>query len=230
LLISCATPAAAELAARRAGSTAPPHELSSADLDDVRAALDESALGVERIRQIVHGLKEFARSEEEALRLVDVREALDGSLKMMAQELKHRARVVREIEPVPAVLGNEARLTQVFVNLLHNAAQALPPEGAEAQATVRLATLVDGEGRVVVSIEDTGCGIPQENLSRIFDPFFTTRGVGEGAGLGLSIAHGIVSGMGGDIEVTSAVGKGTIVRVILPPASPEETALGAPPA
>jgi signal transduction histidine kinase len=77
---------------------------------------------------------------------------------------------------------------------------------------------------VVVSIEDTGCGIPQENLSRIFDPFFTTRGVGEGAGLGLSIAHGIVSGMGGDIEVTSAVGKGTTVRVILPPARPEDPA------
>jgi PAS domain S-box-containing protein len=216
--------AAAELAARRAGSTARLQNLSSADLDDVRAALDESALGVERIRQIVHGLKEFARSEEEALRLVDVREALDGSLKMMGQELKHRARVVREIEPVPSVLGNEARLTQVFVNLLHNAAQALPPEGAEAQATVRLATSVDGEGRVVVSIEDTGCGIPQENLSRIFDPFFTTRGVGEGAGLGLSIAHGIVSGMGGDIEVTSAVGKGTTIRVILPPAKPEDPA------
>ena len=224
--------AAAELVARRAGRMppAPAQEVSSADLEDVRAALEESALGVERVRQIVHGLKEFARSEEEALRRVDVREALDGSLKMMAHELKHRARVVREIEPVPDVLGNEARLTQVFVNLLHNAAQALPPEGAAAQGMVRLATSVDGEGRVVVSIEDTGCGIPPENLSRIFDPFFTTRGVGEGAGLGLSIAHGIVSGMGGDIEVTSAVGKGTTVRVILPPASPDETAQAAPPA
>ena len=222
--------AAAELAARRAGRAPPSQELTSAVLEDVRSALEESALGVERVRQIVHGLKEFARSEEEALRRVDVREALDGSLKMMAHELKHRARVVREIEPVPDVLGNEARLTQVFVNLLHNAAQALPPEGAAAQATVRLATSVDGEGRVVVSIEDTGCGIPQENLSRIFDPFFTTRGVGEGAGLGLSIAHGIVSGMGGDIEVTSAVGKGTTVRVILPPAIPYETAQCAPPA
>src|SRR5258708_4667615 len=151
--------AAAELVARRAGRMppAPAQEVSSADLEDVRAALEESALGVERVRQIVHGLKEFARSEEEALRRVDVREALDGSLKMMAHELKHRARVVREIEPVPDVLGNEARLTQVFVNLLHNAAQALPPEGAAAQGMVRLATSVDGEGRVVGSSEDTGC-------------------------------------------------------------------------
>jgi signal transduction histidine kinase len=124
---------------------------------------------------------------------------------------------------VPEVLGNDSRLTQVFINLLLNAAQSLPPEEAAVKGNeVRVRTSTNASGAAVVSIEDTGCGIPPQNLSRIFDPFFTTRAVGEGAGLGLSIAHGIVNGLGGEIEVDSTVGKGTTVRVVLPSADEEE--------
>ena len=211
----------AELLGRRAGAfvePAPQEPLTPAALDEVRDAIAESGIGLERVRQTVAGLKQFALSEAEAPRPVDVRLALEASLKMIAHELGRRARVVRELSPVPAVMGNEARLAQVFVNLLLNAAQALPPEGDPAQAMVSVRSFVDGQGRVIVAVEDSGRGIAEENLARIFDPFFTTRAVGEGAGLGLSIAHGIISGMGGDIEVTSTVGAGTLVKVILPPA------------
>lgn len=218
--------AVAELLARREGAPLPEGgpPITASVLADVDAALEEGTVGVERVRGIVAGLKEFARSEAESLRRLDLREVVDSSLTLIAHELKHRARVVTELSAVPEVLGNDSRLTQVFINLLLNAAQSLPPEEAAVKGNeVRVRTSTNASGAAVVSIEDTGCGIPPENLSRIFDPFFTTRAVGEGAGLGLSIAHGIVSGLGGEIEVDSTVGKGTMVRVLLPSADDEES-------
>ncbi|GAC1344939.1 MAG: hypothetical protein NVSMB23_20440 [Myxococcales bacterium] len=219
--------AAAELVARRDGTPLPEGgpPITAAVLADVGSALEEGTVGVERVRGIVAGLKEFARSEAESLRRLDLREVVESSLALIAHELRHRARVITELASVPEVLGNDSRLTQVFINLLLNAAQSLPPEEAAVTGNeVRVRTSVNAAGAAVVSIEDTGCGIAPENVSRIFDPFFTTRAVGEGAGLGLSIAHGIVSSLGGEIEVESTVGKGTTVRVVLPSADEEEGA------
>jgi CheY-like chemotaxis protein len=133
---------------------------------------------------------------------------------MAWNEIRHRARLVREFGPVPAVIANEARLGQVFLNLLMNAAQAIP-EGHVAEHRVRVVTREQGD-RVVVEIIDTGAGIAPDVRERIFDPFFTTKPVGEGIGLGLSICHGIVANLGGEIQVESAPGRGSTFRVLLP--------------
>jgi CheY-like chemotaxis protein len=118
------------------------------------------------------------------------------------------------------VEGDEARLGQVFSNLLVNAAQAIP-EGQADDNEIRITTETDASGRAVVEVRDTGPGIPADILGRIFDPFFTTKMVGEGTGLGLSICHNIVTGLGGEIVAESEMGRGTTFRVVLPAASLE---------
>src|SRR5262249_27955289 len=122
---------------------------------------------------------------------------------------------LRDIQPVPMVKANESRLGQVFLNLLLNAAQAIP-DGAAAEHEIRIRTRTDPLGRAVVEISDTGKGIPDELRARVFDPFFTTKPVGEGTGLGLSICLGIVRSLGGEILLESEVGKGSTFRVALP--------------
>jgi len=195
-------------------------ELEKLALPDDRAremqrALLQAKKGAERIRNVVGELRTFARGNPETLGPVDVQAALEFSLAMAAHQLRHRAQLVRHYEPVPPVLGNESRLGQVFLNLLLNAAHALP-EGAasENRVTVKLREWTGGQ--VAVEVSDTGSGIPAEHLPRIFEPFFTTRSGGGGTGLGLSVCHGIITGMGGRIEVESALGQGSTFRVLLP--------------
>ncbi|MFY0526948.1 sensor histidine kinase [Archangium gephyra] len=119
---------------------------------------------------------------------------------------------MRDYGEVPRVLGNPVQLAQVFTNLLVNAAQALPPGGGE----IRLVTRRLGDSVAVVEVRDTGCGIAVEHLERIFEPFFTTKEVGEGTGLGLSLCHDIIRGLGGVMTVDSLVGEGSTFRVFLP--------------
>ena len=121
--------------------------------------------------------------------------------------------LVRAARPVWA---NESRLEQVFLNLLVNAAQAMPEGDARRATRSASGRGQDGERRVVLEVSDTGAGIPPDVLPRIFDPFFTTKPVGVGTGLGLSICHGIVTSLGGQIEVDSEPGEGTTFRVVLP--------------
>ncbi len=127
--------------------------------------------------------------------------------------------------------GNESRIGQVILNLIVNAAQAMP-EGHADRNEICLTTRTSDDGRAVIEVSDTGSGITEENLVRIFDPFFTTKPVGVGTGLGLSICHRIVSELGGQIAVESRVGKGTLFRVTLPAATAKATparVLSAPP-
>ncbi|HZH79455.1 MAG TPA: ATP-binding protein, partial [Archangium sp.] len=132
----------------------------------------------------------------------------------------HRARVVKDYGLPPAVLADERRLGQVFLNLIVNAAQALP-EGQGLHNEIRLTTGQDAQGLAFISVSDNGTGIPPEVLPRIFEPFFTTKEVGEGTGLGLSICHSIIQELGGDIRVRSEPGQGTTFEVRLP-AAPED--------
>jgi CheY-like chemotaxis protein len=129
-----------------------------------------------------------------------------------------RARLVRDYEEVPTIAANEARLGQVFLNLIINATQALP-EGRAEENEIRLVTRSGKDRTIVVEVHDTGSGIAPEALGHIFEPFFTTKAFGVGTGLGLSICHGIVAAMGGRITVTTEVGKGSCFRVELPTAS-----------
>jgi PAS domain S-box-containing protein len=187
-----------------------------ADRAELSLAITEARDGAERVRKIVHGLRAFSRSEEERRVALALPGVLEAAIRMTGNEVRHRAELVRELGPTPLVIADDGRLTQVFINLLINAAHAIP-EGHSDANRITVRTRTDAAGRAVVEIEDTGRGIAPDQLSRVFDPFFTTKEVGEGTGLGLSICHGIVVGLGGQISIDSAPGRGTIVRVVLPP-------------
>ncbi|MDY7228542.1 ATP-binding protein [Hyalangium rubrum] len=184
-------------------------------LEEFKKAVSDARQGAERVRNIVRDLRTFSRVEEARLVPVDVHQGLEFSINVATPEIRTRARLVRELGAVPLVLGDETRLGQVFLNLLVNAAQAIPEGNPEAHAiTVR--TRVGAPGEVVVQVQDTGSGMPPEVLERIFDPFFTTKPVGVGTGLGLSICHGIITSLGGRISVESTPGRGTTFTVTLP--------------
>ena len=187
-------------------------------LAEIAEPLEDSAEAARRIRLIVRDLKVFARSPEEEPRgPISVVKVLDSAVRMAWNELRHRARLVKDYQPVPAVDVNEARLVQVFLNLLVNSAQALP-EGSAEQNEVCISTRVAGD-RVVVEVRDTGGGIHPSILGRIFDPFFTTKAVGVGTGLGLAICQRLVTDMGGELSVRSELGSGSTFRIALPVAS-----------
>jgi PAS domain S-box-containing protein len=178
--------------------------------------LDQARQGGERVRTIVASLKSLSRPDEERVGPVDVRAVIDSALAMAANEIRHRAKLERVVPELPPVVGNEARLGQLVLNLLINAAQALP-EGAADQHTIRVSGASEG-GRVIIEVSDTGPGIPAAIQSRIFEPFFTTKPIGVGTGLGLSICHAIATSFGGAITVESAEGRGATFRVSLPAA------------
>jgi signal transduction histidine kinase/CheY-like chemotaxis protein len=181
-------------------------------------ALGRVAHGLERVRGIVRGLLTFSHGDVELRTLVDLHGVVESSIQMAMHEILHRARLVRDLGDVPPVEANEARLGQVFLNLLVNAAQAIP-EGNPAAHEVCVAMRTDEEGRAVVEVSDTGVGLQPHVLPRVFDPFFTSRATGEGIGLGLSISLGTVKSLGGTIEVESRPGHRTTFRVLLPPAA-----------
>jgi PAS domain S-box-containing protein len=187
-------------------------------LEEIKSPLDDAREAAERVRFIVRDLKIFSRSpSEEPRRTVDVKAIMESSLRMAWNEIRHRARLVKSYGEVPGVKANEARLGQVFLNLVVNAAQAMP-EGRAENNEIRVTTRCTGE-HAIIEVSDTGAGIPPENIDRIFDAFFTTKAVGVGTGLGLAICHRIVTDMGGELTVASEVGKGTLFRVSLPVAS-----------
>jgi PAS domain S-box-containing protein len=195
-------------AVRELASTSP-----SSKATEVIEVLDEAREGAERIGKIVRGLRAFAR-ENAPLVPVDVHAAIDIAANMAVHELRGRAKVVKEEHEVPLVLGDESRLSQVFLNLLVNAVQSFVTSDPERNRIVVRTSRVD-DGRVAVEIEDNGAGISETALPRIFDPFFTTKAVGQGTGLGLSISHSIVTSLGGDLTCQTEVGKGSTFRVVL---------------
>ncbi len=178
-------------------------------------AIRESRHGADRMRRIVLDLKAFSRPGDEALVPTDVNKVIEFSIKITWNEIRHRARLVSDLGELLPVLASESRLSQLFVNLLVNAAQAIP-EGNVDQNEIRLRTRGEG-GRVIIEIRDTGRGIPPDVRQRMFDPFFTTKPT-VGTGLGLSICHSIVTKLGGEIQVESQVGQGALFRVVLPAA------------
>ena len=184
-------------------------------LQAVASTLRDIREGAERVRHIARDVKAFARDSDDESVLVDLREVLDAALKMALVHIRYRARVVRDYQEVPMVQANEARLAQVFLNLVVNAAQALPEDGKEHEIRVRLWTGPTGEA--CAEVTDTGMGIPPEHMAHLFQPFFTTKPSGEGTGLGLFICKSIVESIDGTISVESHPGKGSTFRLSLPP-------------
>ncbi|HEY0991628.1 MAG TPA: two-component regulator propeller domain-containing protein [Kofleriaceae bacterium] len=192
------------------------YEPSKAECIELSAAIDDARDGAERVRKIVQGLRSFSRSEDDKGTPLALADVLEAAIRLAGNEVRHRAQLVREFGPVPLVVADSGRLTQVFINLLVNAAHAIP-EGRSDENRITVRTRTDEVGRAVIEVADTGKGMPPEVQARVFDPFFTTKDVGEGTGLGLSICHGIVSSLGGQISIDSTLEQGTVVRVVLPP-------------
>ncbi|HWO25622.1 MAG TPA: ATP-binding protein [Kofleriaceae bacterium] len=181
------------------------------------ALIAEARAAVDRIRNIMRGLTAFSRADQDLRSPIDVERVLELAIGMAGNEVRHRARLVRSYSGTPLVSANEARLGHVFINLLVNAADAIP-EGQADRNEIHVSTRTDAAGWAVVEIRDSGAGISRESQDRIFDPFFTTKPVGKGSGLGLSISHGIVRTLGGEILVRSEIGRGSTFSVSLPPA------------
>ena len=189
----------------------------SAHVSDWIQLLREMREGAERIRTIVWQLKTFSRAEGERRSVIDVAPVIEVAINMVFNVIRHRARLRKDYGAAPLVDADDSRLGQVFINLLVNAAQAIP-EGDVKGNEIRIGTEADADGNAVIEIRDTGPGIPEDAIARIFDPFFTTKPVGVGTGLGLSICQSIVTSMGGRITAENGAKGGAIFRVVLPPA------------
>ncbi len=197
----------AELAKKRVPAGADPELLD---------AIDRIAAAAARIDRTVRDLLDFARPAQPAILPLDLGAALDAALRLArVQSRFKRVEVALELPPgLPRVLADEHQLSQVFLNLLLNAGDAMGGEGR-----VRVAARAEG-AQVAVELADTGPGIPPEDLPRIFDPFFTTKDPGKGTGLGLAISHRILEALGGEIAAHNLPGRGALFTVRLRAAWP----------
>ncbi|MBN2193202.1 MAG: response regulator [Polyangiaceae bacterium] len=188
--------------------------LDAVGLDDLIDRTREALSGILRIRDVSAGLGTFSRVESTEPSGTDLNQAVNSAISMAANEIKYRARLVKDLGQVPEVRASGGKLAQVFLNLLINATHAVE-EGAVDRNSITVRTWGEG-GTVYAEIADTGTGIPAAMLPRIFEPFFSTKRVGRGAGLGLAISRNIVHGFGGEIRVESGLGRGTRFVVCLP--------------
>jgi len=190
----------------------------AAKLDELCGMLDECLAAGEHVAELVKDLRTLSQPDGRPLGLVSLEKTIESAVRLSAHQVRGRARLIRAYGETPAVRGSPQRLMQVFVNLLSNAAQAIPP-GREKQNEIRVATFTDVAGRAIAEVTETGPGIPPGDRARLFEPLFTTKPAGEGTGLGLSISRGIVRALGGEIELDPAEDAGAKFRVILPPAA-----------
>ena len=190
--------------------------LGGAEMESLREALGDAIVGTRRVQQIAADLKGFSRAGDLELGPVDLPSVVAGALTLAASELRYRARTVIDVAEAPSPLAQDGKLRQVLLNLLVNAAHAIP-EGAPERHEVSVTARAEGD-RVVVEVSDTGPGVPEELRTDIFEPFFTTKPVGKGTGLGLWVCRRSIEEMGGEIVVADRPGGGARFRVSLPAA------------
>ncbi len=201
--------------------------LPAAVVADLRELLSEAREGSDRVVRIVRDLRSLARESDDATSSVRVEDVVDVAIKMCAAEVRHRARLVRDYAATPPAKGTEARIGQVLINLIMNAAQAIPPGNATAHE-IRIVTRSVRDDLVTIEVSDTGSGIEDDVLERIFEPFVTTKSGTTGMGLGLSICHSIVTSLGGTISARNRPEGGATFRVELPVGAPLRTTLRIP--
>ncbi|MFB9243108.1 response regulator [Massilia antarctica] len=177
---------------------------------DFAALMDESRDGLQRVKDIVQALKDFAHADNANTASADLHQGLDSTLHIVSSEIRNKADVVKEYGDLPPVECVASQLNQVFMNLLVNAAHAIAVKGVITIRTGRAGQWV------WIEIGDTGAGMDAETIQRIFEPFFTTKPIGIGTGLGLSVSYGIVKRHGGRIDVHSELGTGSQFTVHLP--------------
>jgi PAS domain S-box-containing protein len=202
------------------------------NIEDIKVelppALDRVADGLSRIAEIVRSMKEFSHADQAEMSRVDLNRSIKSTLVIASTEYKYVADVVTDFAPdLPQVTCHGGQINQVVLNLVVNAAHAIGDvvKGTTNKGRITVRTAVEDDF-VVISIGDTGGGIPEAIRARIFDPFFTTKEVGKGTGQGLSIAHNAIKSHGGRFEFDTEIGKGTTFRVYLPvePAEREASA------
>jgi signal transduction histidine kinase len=196
-----------DLRAARAASPGPA-------LDELVTMAEDAAGGADRVADIIARLQLVSGAKVEHRQTLDLGRVVADAIELIGSHLDDRVTVVSRLTPGLAVVADEGRLVQVFFNILLNAIHAIPADAGGGQVITVTTSL--GAGVAIVAIVDPGRGMSDDELRQAFDPFYTTRGIGRGLGLGLSICHGVVTALGGTIEVASVVGEGTTVRVALP--------------
>ncbi|MBS2027637.1 MAG: PAS domain-containing protein [Deltaproteobacteria bacterium] len=191
-----------------------PPEVPKESAAFMRTAVAEAREGATRVCSLIREVLELARPARTRRGPADVRDVVEGALRIARGQILGRARVVTELDDAPTAAIDPSRLGQVVLNLIVNAAQAIP-EGDPGAHTIRVRVRAVDDG-VSLEVSDTGCGIPKETLERLFTPFFTTKPAGVGNGLGLVSCKEYVQDAGGRIEVESEPGRGTTFRVVLP--------------
>lgn len=191
------------------------HEL----LGELAGLVKDGLYGTTQVAEIVSNLKDFSRLDRSKVSSFNVNDGLNSTLGL-ARHLLKSIKVNKQFLEIPAIICAPSQINQVFLNLITNAAQVLPPQGGE----ITLSTRIENDG-IAIDVADNGTGIPPDVLPKIFDPFFTTKEIGKGTGLGLSISYQIIKDHGGRINVESQVGQGTKFTVWLPLKPPSETKL-----
>lgn len=177
---------------------------------DSALIFDEISEGMERVQNIVQELKSFARSKSSDRDYTSPNDAVESALKIAHNQLKYKCDVDVELNELPKIECNINELSQVFINMLMNAADAIEESGK-----IEVRSWCEGQD-IHITVCDDGSGIPEEHLDQIFTPFFTAKPTGKGTGLGLSVSFGIIEDLGGNIDVETEVGKGTCFHIRLP--------------
>ena len=204
-----------ELAALGGGTTGPVAP-SPTVLKELDTAVRDATQGAERVQNIVQDMRKMARKDFGERAPIDVPTIVRAAVEQAKVGIGMRANLVLDLAHVPPVMASESQLSQVIVNLVVNAADAIPPDAPADRRQVRIATRLTADGWIELAVSDTGTGIPPEVRDKIFDPFFTTKPVGVGTGLGLAICHGIVRTHGGALSFDTEVNIGTTMKVRLP--------------
>jgi signal transduction histidine kinase len=191
------------------------HELDAA-IEEIQDLTRDSIAGLGELTEMAQSLKDFSRLDRAPIASFDVNAGLDKTLLIAKNIVKHKATVSKFYGEIPEIECSPSKINQVFLNIITNAAQAI-----ETQGEIVITTKLHDANRIAVRIADTGCGIPEENLSKIRDPFFTTKEVGTGTGLGLSIVDEIIRSHHGELLVESVVGKGSAFTILLPIKRPD---------
>ncbi|MDW7693632.1 ATP-binding protein [Flammeovirgaceae bacterium SG7u.111] len=202
-------------------------EFLTEEIESLLMGMEE---GAKRTREIVNGLRNFSRLDEESPKTVDLHEGLDSTLILLKNKIKNHINIEKKYDPaLQTIECFPGPINQVFMNILANAIHAIEDSRKQHESAGKITIeTISNDANVLINISDTGCGMSQNTQQRIFEPFYTTKDVGRGTGLGLSIAYGIIKNHNGEITVDSHIGEGTTFRISLPKQQPleENTASG----
>ncbi len=184
---------------------------------EITALLDGIEEGAHRTAEIVQGLRNFSRTDEQVIKLADLHQGIDSTLTLLHNKYKDHVEIIKNYGDIPEIECFAGQLNQVFMNILSNAIQAIVEnKSGDGNGKIWIRTRKKDSHSVEIRFKDSGTGMPEEVRKQVFDPFFTTKDVGVGTGLGLSISYGIIEKHGGTIEVESEFGHGTEFIITLP--------------